>query len=347
LLTYLRLSNLWLGFVNQLQCPSAEGWYPEDCERLKIVFCVLCASVVNSSFTPPKWNSPEVLEVAKQLESLSASNNRLGAFLREYFVSSLTRIAMNLLMVRRLIRPGDCYLDVGSLGIEPALIEREFTSCIVKALSYEGNRIGVGPEGLYETNDPGDDRCVDIEPIDVERQKFPFDDGTFDLVTCFEVLEHLKCSPVPMLKEIKRVLKAEGQLILTTPNINSARSMIKMLCGRPPQECPYLHHSLEYGVIHPKEYTMEEVRDLCSCLGFELGLLDTVDMRPVDLAESAAVILLSMVTPMVRLLVRRDTFRSGLHEKILVVAKRGGAILSETPKSLFEPRWMVCRATQD
>jgi len=292
------------------------------------------------SFTLPHWNSPEVKEAANRLQSFSTGNSRLAAFLREYFVSSLTRIAMNLILVRRLVRPGDCYLDVGSLGIEPALIKSQFPSCTVKALTYEGNRIGIGPDGFYETNDPDELSCVCIEQVDVERQRFPYEDNTFDLVTCFEVLEHLKYSPVPMLKEIKRVLKPEGHLILTTPNINSARSMIKMLCGRPPQECPYFHHSLDYGIVHPKEYTLQEVQELFSSLGFELVVLDTVDMRRTDSIQRFIVTTLSLGIALVRHLLSSVAYRSGLHEKIFVVAKKGGAIVSEVPTSLFAPKFI-------
>src|SRR5512132_900103 len=122
----------------------------------------------------PRWNSPEVKEAADQFLSLSIANNRLNIFFREYFVGSLTRIAMNLVFLRRLIKPGDCYLDVGSLGIEPAIIKGEFPSCTVRALTYEGNRIGVGPEGFFETDDPHETNCVHIERVDVERQKFPY-----------------------------------------------------------------------------------------------------------------------------------------------------------------------------
>ena len=295
--------------------------------------------------TLPRWNSPEVKDAADQLASLSAADSRLGSFLREYLVSHLTRIAMNLVVLRQLIHPGDHYLDVGSFGIEPAIIRKEFPNCTVKALTYEGNCIGIGPNGFYETTDPNQPDCVHIEPIDVERQSFPYEDNAFDLVTCFEVLEHLKQSPIPMMKEIKRVLHPEGCLILTTPNINSARSMVKMLCGRSPQESPYYHHSPEYGVVHPKEYTQEEVRDLFGSLGLGIEKLDTIDMRPTSLPERALIALLSAVIPVLRWFLTYPVYRSGLHEKILVVARKGGPIISETPRSLFEPRMETMRNT--
>ncbi len=47
----------------------------------------------------------------------------------------------------------------------------------------------------------------------------PFDDGSFDVVTSFETLEHLHARTV-FLTELKRVLKPNGLLILSTPNAN-------------------------------------------------------------------------------------------------------------------------------
>lgn len=47
----------------------------------------------------------------------------------------------------------------------------------------------------------------------------PFPDETFDVITSFETLEHLE-NRREMLADFRRVLKAEGTLILSTPNSN-------------------------------------------------------------------------------------------------------------------------------
>lgn len=47
-----------------------------------------------------------------------------------------------------------------------------------------------------------------------------FEDNFFDIITAFDVIEHLT-SPYNVLKEIKRILNKNGKLILTTPNINA------------------------------------------------------------------------------------------------------------------------------
>lgn len=50
--------------------------------------------------------------------------------------------------------------------------------------------------------------------------------GSFDIVTCFDLLEHLP-NPELALKEIYRVLKNEGILIIRVPNISSIGATLK------------------------------------------------------------------------------------------------------------------------
>ena len=50
----------------------------------------------------------------------------------------------------------------------------------------------------------------------VDGGTLPFSDGEFDVVTSFQVVEHLT-DPDAYLKEIKRVLRPSGILLLTTP----------------------------------------------------------------------------------------------------------------------------------
>jgi len=54
----------------------------------------------------------------------------------------------------------------------------------------------------------------------------PFRDNTFDYVTMLAVIEHLH-SVEPLIKEISRVLKSKGKLIITTPK-RAADTLIKI-----------------------------------------------------------------------------------------------------------------------
>lgn len=58
-------------------------------------------------------------------------------------------------------------------------------------------------------------RIVDI------NEPMPFEDHSFDLIWCSEVIEHVR-DPEFSLREMRRVTRPGGQLILTTPNSYAA-----------------------------------------------------------------------------------------------------------------------------
>lgn len=66
------------------------------------------------------------------------------------------------------------------------------------------------------------DKIKDFNPtkffVADASQSLPFESGKFDYVFALEILEHVE-SPTNMLKEIFRVLKNNGKLILSVPNL--------------------------------------------------------------------------------------------------------------------------------
>ena len=72
--------------------------------------------------------------------------------------------------------------------------------------------------------------------------QLPFADGSFEVITSFETLEHLTERP-RFLSELKRVMAPKGRLILSTPNANHTQP----INGKPVN--PY----------HVFEYTPEEL----------------------------------------------------------------------------------------
>lgn len=62
-----------------------------------------------------------------------------------------------------------------------------------------------------------------IRHIDLNVDRLAFDDATFDLVTCTEVVEHLE-NFRHGVREIARVLKPGGIAVLSTPNVLTIKS---------------------------------------------------------------------------------------------------------------------------
>ena len=71
------------------------------------------------------------------------------------------------------------------------------------------------------------------EFIRIESSTLPFDDGTFDSISCVEVIEHLDLAlTTDIFLEFFRVLKPGGKLIVTTPNYGSLWPLVELLVNR-------------------------------------------------------------------------------------------------------------------
>jgi glycosyltransferase involved in cell wall biosynthesis len=110
--------------------------------------------------------------------------------------------------------------------------------------------------------------------VNVERDRFPFPNGHFDVALCCELIEHLREDPMHMLAELHRVVKWGGLVILTTPNIASAFSVQEAMVGRTPN-IYNLYNRKHPADRHAREYTPAEVRIALESAGFKVLRLFT------------------------------------------------------------------------
>ena len=62
-----------------------------------------------------------------------------------------------------------------------------------------------------------DTEGIDIDQCNFETDSLPYKDKTFNLIICNAVIEHIS-NPINIMKEMNRVLKERGILIIRTPN---------------------------------------------------------------------------------------------------------------------------------
>ena len=65
------------------------------------------------------------------------------------------------------------------------------------------------------------------------NEPLPFRDGSFDVVCAIQIIEHLSETD-RFLKEVHRVLKPGGYLVISTPNLASFHNIFFLLLGRQP-----------------------------------------------------------------------------------------------------------------
>jgi ubiquinone/menaquinone biosynthesis C-methylase UbiE len=90
--------------------------------------------------------------------------------------------------------------------------------------------------------------------VQADVEQLPLADQSFDAAVCSEVAEHVPDDNAVM-REIARVLKPNGILFLTVPNLGSAHHLINKLKGRAVE--PNFHDN-----GHLREYTRETANRL-------------------------------------------------------------------------------------
>jgi SAM-dependent methyltransferase len=118
--------------------------------------------------------------------------------------------------------------------------------------------------------------------FNVEEDVFPYDDSSFDVVLFCEMLEHLLMDPVATLRQIHRVLKPDGVLVLTTPNVARLDNVLAIVNGANIYD-PYSGYG-PYG-RHNREYNRHELHHLLEFAGFDVEYSFTADGHPTDFAR--------------------------------------------------------------
>lgn len=166
------------------------------------------------------------------------------------FSKLLKRIELNIGLLRK-TKPELKILDIGPTPFT-IFLKNKFNKhkfCVLDRTTYLKNR--------FEQN------RIEFSSCNLDQDKFPFEDGSFDIIIFTEVLEHIFAPPSEILKELNRILSSDGKLILSVPNIASIENRIKLLFGISPLENADIQLRKNWSHGHLHEYTRKEIIILC------------------------------------------------------------------------------------
>ncbi len=152
-----------------------------------------------------------------------------------------------------LLRGGERLLDLGcGDGSFAALAKR---------LYQEVFGIDISSSALKVARERGATVCQ----LNLNEDELRFPAEYFDAIVCFHVIEHI-FDPVDILRKVFRVLKPEGQFLLTCPNILQWRKLITLVFS---QSFPRTSGDpMGYDGGHLHYFTLRDMEGLLRAAGF-------------------------------------------------------------------------------
>ena len=113
------------------------------------------------------------------------------------------------------------------------------------------------------------------------NQRLPFEDENFDIVLASHVIEHLANTDI-FVKEIQRILKVGGYLVIATPNLAALLHILFLLFGKQPTIAEVSDEALvgtwssrgncvdRVGPAHRRIFTLGALKGLLEYYGFKV-----------------------------------------------------------------------------
>lgn len=183
-----------------------------------------------------------------------------------YFNFHRGRFSFLLKKLAELYSPGMKFLDIGSfegylllgaklIGYDSAGVDLEKYA---SALSPLCQKYGL------------DNRAGDL------RNPLPFADDSFELILFSEVLEHFDFHPLPFFRELKRVLKPGGKIIITTPNLCRLNNCLSLIFD---QSINWDIKENYHENVHRREFTRAEIAWLLKESGLKMKSCEFVNFK--------------------------------------------------------------------
>lgn len=182
-------------------------------------------------------------------------------------------------------------------------------------------------------------RVSDMKCLKLDlNQPWALEDGSFDCVASIEAVEHLE-NPWHLIREANRVLKNQGTLIVTTPNILSIQSRLSYLLYGYPN---YFHYMVQQDSRSKKELPVDhtspigflELRHILARCGFTIQ--QVVANRLLKRKSLVSSLLKQLILSRGLSQVRDDQAKSSVRETLLSDPLLYGEILIVKAKKVMD-----------
>jgi 2-polyprenyl-3-methyl-5-hydroxy-6-metoxy-1,4-benzoquinol methylase len=111
---------------------------------------------------------------------------------------------------------------------------------------------------------------INLKTCNLDEGKIPYEGNFFDVIIFTEVLEHVFHPHSKIMLEVKRVLRNNGKLIFSVPNIARLANRVRLMLGHSilSDADEQLNNSWIHGHGHLHEYTKKEAIELLDKAGF-------------------------------------------------------------------------------
>ena len=169
---------------------------------------------------------------------------------------------------------GSQTLSIADVGCGKGIFLRDFTALLTQ--QYKMNFHKVGIDLVESSNNVLDEQKVEFIQTDLNGTQLPFDDNSFDIITCNHVLEHIFYTE-NLIQEFKRILKPTGICIISVPNLSAWINRLFLLFSIQPLGSEVGVNSITYGLWlpyfknhlsnlhasgHIRDFTPRSLRDL-------------------------------------------------------------------------------------
>ncbi len=174
------------------------------------------------------------------------------------------RVAFDYDLIQQNVIQNSRLLEFGSI---PLIL----TATLCKS-QFEVTGVDIAPESYKSSIDHLE---ITILQCDIESEKLPIESDSYDAALFFELFEHLRIDIVFTMREVLRILKPNGILLLSSPNLKSLGGLNNFLlhnysyssCGNLYEEYQKLEKLGHMG--HVREYTSREVVEFLRNIGFK------------------------------------------------------------------------------